>query len=368
MSNSDIKVPSEHDSAAIVPFDSNKAEDSLKTSLHNNNSIGTSTKVSQDESLQNSPKGISGSPAYDANNIPYYSPYALMSHPYPIGWSPYGNHYPPPIFPNYFGQTYAGMHPGLQFPIPPSIPNDYYQQHPPITPNQVPSSTSATDSTSQPPTAPVHTHPMDRIMLTVASSAHDFNRWINDFVKFLKQSNLVDIIPDEYGCAKRTPTDVEKAYIINIFNMYVPADTYPDWMKSSISEGTDLLTLILHAIGTVANKDPEEELLNRLSNITFDGSNAAFIFAAKIRSLVKNCRSSDVNIPESIICKCIMNGLKGQYLSLNTRYAENGAKVTLNLLLRDIQILYEIESKRDKPSNLRNKPKSDNVVKLSLPM
>ncbi|EDO16465.1 Tkp1 protein [Vanderwaltozyma polyspora DSM 70294] len=181
------------------------------------------------------------------------------------------------------------------------------------------------------------------IMLTRATSAHNFDRWITDFVKFLKQNKLEDLVPDKYGSAKRTPNNVDKAFILNTINMYVPENSYPDWMKSSISKRTNLLTLILHAVGAVANNDPEEELLNELHNITFDGSNAAFIFAAKIRSLFENCKTSKTDISESLVCKFIMKGLRGTYQTLNARYSLDGIKITLELLLRDIQIQYDIE-------------------------
>ncbi|CCC71506.1 hypothetical protein NCAS_0H01960 [Naumovozyma castellii] len=74
------------------------------------------------------------------------------------------------------------------------------------------------------------------INLTKVKSPDEFNLWIIHFIKFLNGRLLTDVIPDEFGTAKRLCTNQEKKFITYIFKQHVPYDHYPSWMKIALQD------------------------------------------------------------------------------------------------------------------------------------
>ena len=119
-----------------------------------------------------------------------------------------------------------------------------------ISSNDIPSQSSATandDSNAgnlfnKPPTTP-------NTMLTRINDPSEFSAWIKNFIIFLGEKGLDQIVPDETGNPTNAATDDQKKFVLDIFKCFVSPKAYPKWFSSKLQENfIELFDVIEHAL------------------------------------------------------------------------------------------------------------------------
>lgn len=266
----------------------------------------------------------------------------------PSGWSVYGHPYMMPYTPYQMSPMY----------YPPGSQQQYPQYTSGVgTPLSTPSPESSNTPTG-PPSAKSNMTPVNKSVRPppFLTSSSEFLIWVRNYIKFLQNSNLGDIIPKTNGKATRQMTYDEHTFLYNTFQTFAPSQFLPTWVKDILSvDYTDIMKILTKSMEKMQSDNQEVNDYITLANLQYDGSIPADMFETQVINTIDRLRDSGLHINDKLACKLIRRGLSGEYRFL--RYARHRhLNMTVTELFMDIHAIYEEqqETRYNKPTYSKN--------------
>ena len=144
----------------------------------------------------------------------------------------------------------------------------------------------------------------------------------------------------EYTRGRKMLCGMEKSLTEKIPNLDTPLNTVGRKMNAPCQPGF-----------TIENKDIEMDELEYNTRVKKMHS-----FSANyVRNLLRRAKQYEISIPDNAICDILLNGLKGPYKTLQSKYALDDSNKSMSAILQDIQRLYHLHGPTpNTPSNKSN--------------
>ncbi|CCC68649.1 hypothetical protein NCAS_0B05650 [Naumovozyma castellii] len=90
------------------------------------------------------------------------------------------------------------------------------------------------------------------------------------------------------------------------------------------------------------DEESDTSILSQIHNLSYDGKEDAFFFCNDVRNLITRPHQNSISIPDVVICEILLQGLKGPYKTLQSKYALGESNKNISSILQDIQWLYHL--------------------------
>ncbi|CAI4036270.1 hypothetical protein SMKI_15G1080 [Saccharomyces mikatae IFO 1815] len=199
------------------------------------------------------------------------------------------------------------------------------------------------------------------------TSEENFSTWVKFYIRFLKNSDLGDIIPNDQGEIKRQMTYEEHAYIYNTFQALAPFHLLPTWVKQILEINyTDILTVLCKSVFKMQTNNQELKDWIALANLEYNGSTSADTFEITVSTIIQRLKENNINVSDRLGCQLILKGLSGDYKYLRNQYRTK-TNMKLSQLFAEIQLIYD-ENKimnLNKPTQSKQHSEYRNVSRTS---
>lgn len=199
------------------------------------------------------------------------------------------------------------------------------------------------------------------------TSEENFSTWVKFYIRFLKNSNLGDIIPNDQGEIKRQMTYEEHAYIYNTFQAFAPFHLLPTWVKQILEINySDILTVLCKSVSKMQTNNQELKDWIALANLEYNGSTSADTFEITVSTIIQRLKENNINVSDRLACQLILKGLSGDFKYLRNQYRTK-TNMKLSQLFAEIQLIYD-ENKimnLNKPSQYKQHSEYKNVSRTS---
>lgn len=167
-----------------------------------------------------------------------------------------------------------------------------------------------------------------------------FPAWMKKFARFLILCGHKDIIPDETGVAVRKPTDYEADWIEGFFTRSVPNNLYPAWFQQGIDRSIPILRMIMTAFDSENEEEQDIDLFEGLYRYSYNGEIDPRVYVAEVEETILKFENSGQNIIESLKCKLVTRGLKGDYAQMHKDLRAGKIEESMHQILFEIRHVY----------------------------
>ena len=131
------------------------------------------------------------------------------------------------------------------------------------------------------------THPTTpNTMLNRINDPSEFSAWIKNFITFLGEKGLGQIIPDETGKPSNATNNQQKKFVLDVFKCFVSPKAYPKWFSSKFQENfIELFDVIERALYQENEILSERIIAKELFSIYYDCKSDPFFFQKKLSNL-----------------------------------------------------------------------------------
>ena len=187
--------------------------------------------------------------------------------------------------------------------------------------------------------------------LFYCSSVGLFNSWVHNFIKYLNNSGLKDLVPDSHDRTVREPTPEESQGLIHLFFSLVPQSSYPEWVQECFQKQMHPYDVIRQAMAYDMERSNVTTIINTIRSLKYNGGYPAFQYISYLHNLLDQLHPMDLHNYDSILKQTILDTLTGTYESISKHFFKNDTPYTINDIFSSIKREYQYYNQVSKISD-----------------